>query len=147
MRARAGILLLALSACAVGDPAAPEAPPVTAAAQPAPAPTPVARPARRAEAVWRVAQDGTTGCADRAALRILREDTGGDPAALRRLAAARATGGCVTVFRATGWRLVEPGSDAVRLAPVAPDGAAGPRPPGPLWFWRDQVAEERAAGA
>jgi hypothetical protein len=83
-----------------------------------------------------VARDGTTGCADAAALRLLREPAA-DPAALRRLAAARAEGGCVTVFRTSTWRLQQRSDDMLRLAPM--EGGAT----GPLYFWRDQVQEER----
>ncbi|HEV7265552.1 MAG TPA: hypothetical protein VGN83_11610 [Falsiroseomonas sp.] len=88
--------------------------------------------------VWRVAQDGTTGCADPEALRLLREPAL-DAEGLRRLAAARTAGGCVTVFRGQGWRLLERTQDMLRLAPAA-EGAG----PGPLYFWRDQLVEERA---
>jgi hypothetical protein len=85
-----------------------------------------------------VTQDGTTACADRAALVALREQVDPDAAARRRLAAWRTVGGCVTVFRQQSWRLVEAGSEMLRLAPAEPgEGAA-------LYFWRDQVTEGRA---
>jgi hypothetical protein len=90
-----------------------------------------------------VVEDGTTGCADRSTVQRLAAVEPG-PAAMRRLAALRAAGGCVTVFRALAWRLVEAGPDAVRLEPVP---GAGPARTGPLWFRRDQVAEDRAAGS
>ncbi len=145
MRLVAAVLLLALSACATPGPAAPGTSPAPMASRPPPAavtpPRPVRRqpdptvPAAGAVTVWRVVVDGTTGCAEPAALRLLREERGGGAQALRRLAAARASGGCVTVFRAAGWRASEPGGPTIRLTPVE----GGP----PLHFWRDEVVEER----
>jgi hypothetical protein len=111
-------------AAATPAPAGPAVPPAVVAAVPPP--------------VWRVMRDGTTGCADPAALQSLREPPGADPAALRRLAAARASGGCVTVFRAMSWRILERADDMLRLAPAEADNGAT----GPLFFWRDQVVQE-----
>ncbi|WP_372616953.1 hypothetical protein [Falsiroseomonas sp.] len=134
-----GISFPFVVSCAAVEPAAPAAPAGggPAATQQAAQPRPPRR-APAAPAVWRVAQDGTTGCADPDALRLLREPAS-DAAALRRLATARTAGGCVTVFRGQGWRLLERTGEMLRLAP-AEEGAG----PGPLYFWRDQVVEERA---
>lgn len=142
MRWQAPLMLLLLAACAVPQRASP--PPRSPAASPqAAAPPRAARPAP-APPVWRVARAGITGCVDPAALRLLRPATPPDAAALRSLAAARAEGGCVTVFPAQSWRLVERGTEMLRLAPVAAGGreAAGAQP-GPLFFWRDEVVEDR----
>jgi hypothetical protein len=144
MRAPIGLLLLVLAACATEEAAAPPTAPAVAAVPPA-VPAPATRPARRPgadrPAQWRVAEDGTTGCADRATLQRLREPVEPGAAGLRRLAALRAAGGCVTVFRAVPLRLVETGAEILRLEPVVAEGPS--RPTGPLYFWRDQVAEER----
>ncbi len=145
MRALSVVCLLALAACAGPAAVAPPPPPAPvpapqAAARPAP-PRPPARPAppRPPEpTLWRAASDGVTACADPAALRLLREADATDAAQLRRLAATRAAGGCVTIFRGQSWRLVEPGAETLRLSPV--DGGAGP-----LHFWRDEVTEDRGA--
>ncbi len=108
-------------------------PPRPPAARPAPPAEPAAvAPAEQADTPWRAARDGITACPSAATLRLMREAGDGD---LRRLAATRAAGGCVTVFRATAWRLAESGEGMVRLAPSS-NGA-------PLWFWRDEVTEER----
>jgi hypothetical protein len=143
-------VLLALAACTAAEDAPP--PPevrAPAATQPSPPARPAPpRPARRpvepaaqgapatgAAPIWRVTADGTTGCADPAVLRLLREEGEGSAQSLRRLAAARAAGGCVTVFRVLAWRLLDGGGQILRLAPA--DGGR------PLYFWRDEVVEER----
>ncbi len=149
MRWTAAAMLLALCSCTAVEETPPPPEARTPVAQPVPPPRPVPpRPARRpaepaaqgapapaAAAIWRVAADGTTGCADPAVLRLLRADGEGSAQSLRRLAAARAAGGCVTVFRVLAWRLVEGGGPILRLAPA--DGSR------PLYFWRDEVVEER----
>jgi hypothetical protein len=89
--------------------------------------------------MWRVLADGTTGCADAQALDALRQETETGPAALRRLAAVRARGGCVTAFRVSEWRLLGTSGSLVRLAPAAGGD--------PLYFRRDEVAEERPASS
>lgn len=122
-------LVVGVAACAAESP--PARPDATPAAAPRPAPRAAARPAPVPPA-WRVNEDGVTGCADPAALRLLR-DAGDDE--LRRVAGARAAGGCVTVFRAAAWRLVERGDVMLKLAPA--DGGSA------LWFWRNEVAEQR----
>jgi hypothetical protein len=81
------------------------------------------------EPIWRVARDGTTGCADRAALRVLSQADGATP---RLLAEARAAGGCRTTFRINEWVLETREDDAVRLRLV--NGAALT-----LWFARGDV--------
>jgi hypothetical protein len=143
MRPGALLLLLCVGACATAGPTPPQAGRGSAAQA---APThgqSVPRPVRRQPdaaalptgGVWRVVADGTTACADPGALQLLREAPAGDAAALRRLAAARARGGCVTVFRNGSWRLVDQRGALMRLSPA--DGGAS------LYFWRDEVAEER----
>ena len=81
------------------------------------------------EAVWHVARDGVVGCADRAALDVLRQTAEGTP---RLLAQARASGGCRTTFRVNEWALVGTEADAVRLRLT--NGA-----PLTLWFLRGEV--------
>jgi hypothetical protein len=111
-------------------PPEPEVPPTAAeaavAAIAAPAATPAAPPA---PAGWRVARDGTLGCAEAAPLRLLRN--GGD-AAPRVLAEARAAGGCRTTFRVNEWALDRSDADVVRLR--LQNG-----PPLTLWFLRGDV--------
>jgi hypothetical protein len=143
MRALLVPALLMLAACATDPSGSPEP---AQAASPAVAAVPPPRAVRRpaAPSAWRVAEDGTTGCADRGALQRLREVTEPGAAGLRRLATLRAAGGCVTVFRTSAWRLVETGPEALRLELLPVKGA---RRTGALWFRRDQVVEERAAGA
>lgn len=140
MRWQAVMMLLAVTACAANPPApSPEAARRPAANAPTRTAQPPPRPARRpaTPAAWRVTQAGTTGCADAAVLRRLREPAAGAEA-LRSLAAARAAGGCVTVFPGQAWRLLQDGGDVLRLAPESEGGG-----PGPLHFWRDQVTEDR----
>jgi hypothetical protein len=141
MPPKAMILLGLIPLVAACTPLGPAAPAPTAAPAVAPSAAPPVAQARRpagASTTWRVAQDGTTGCADPAMLHVLREPAT-DAAALRRLAAARTEGGCVTAFRTQGWRLVERAGEIIRLTPA--EAGAGP---GPLHFWRDQVVEDRA---
>jgi hypothetical protein len=130
----AGLVLLVLAGCAAEQPAAPELPlpPVPPARVP-PAPpraavTPPATAEGEAEAmpeampetmpeagpppVWRVARDGTLGCAEPAPLRLVR---GGEEAAPRLLAEARVAGGCRTTFRRNQWALEAAEDDLVRL--------------------------------
>lgn len=97
-------------------PAAAEAPPAAAA------PTPVA-PA------WRVARDGTLGCADPTPLRLLRQ---GADTAPRLLAEARAAGGCRTTFRLNAWAMEAVEADLVRLRLVNGEALT-------LWFLRADV--------
>jgi hypothetical protein len=78
---------------------------------------------------WRVARDGTLGCADSAPLRLLRQGTDTTP---RLLAEARAAGGCRTTFRVNAWVLEAQEGDLVRLRLV--NGAALT-----LWFLRADV--------
>jgi hypothetical protein len=143
MRWLAVAMLVVLAGCAANNtaPGSSVGRPAAAAAQAAAQPP---RAARRPAppTTWRVTQEGTTGCADPAALRRLREPASGAEA-LRGLAAVRVAGGCVTVFPGQSWRLVERGTDIVRLAPVTPEGAPQAGGTGPLHFWRDQVVEER----
>lgn len=142
MRRGALLLMLCLGACATGAPAPPSSrlqggqasTSAHSAQQARRAPDPAAA---ASSAPWRVATDGITACADPAVLRMLREAPADDAAALRRLAAARVRGGCVTAFRTGSWRLVEQSGPLVRLAPA--EGG------GPLYFWRDEVTEDRRA--
>jgi hypothetical protein len=104
----------------------PEAPPAAAEA-----PAPEAAPAGAAMAApaWRVARDGTLGCADTAPLRLLRQGTDTTP---RLLAEARAAGGCRTTFRVNAWVLEAQEGDLVRLRLVNGDALT-------LWFLRSDV--------
>ncbi|GGJ08705.1 hypothetical protein [Neoroseomonas lacus] len=86
-------------------------------------------PAAAAEAAWHVARDGVVGCADRAALDILRQAAEITP---RLLAEARASGGCRTTFRINEWVLV--GTEAATVRLRLTNGA-----PLTLWFQRGEV--------
>jgi hypothetical protein len=90
-------------------------------------PDPLSQPARQ---VWRVARDGTIGCADPNAVRLLRQLAGGDP---RMLVEARAAGGCRTTFRVNEW--VAEGGDAETVRMRLTNGA-----PLTLWFLRTDLA-------
>lgn len=79
--------------------------------------------------VWRVRRDGTVGCADPAALRLLQRPAEVAP---RVLAEARAAGGCRTTFRVNEWALAGEDADLVRLR-LANGGALT------LWFAREDV--------
>lgn len=86
-------------------------------------------PAAAAEPSWHVARDGVVGCADRAALDVLRQAAEGTP---RLLAEARASGGCRTTFRINEWALV--GTEAATVRLRLTNGA-----PLTLWFQRGEV--------
>lgn len=79
--------------------------------------------------VWRVARDGVVGCADPASLAVLGRATESTP---RRLAEARAEGGCRTTFRVNEWASEGADGDLVRLRLT--NGA-----PLTLWFRRSEV--------
>ena len=78
---------------------------------------------------WRVARDGTTGCAAPAPLRLARQGEGVVP---RLLAEARASGGCRTTFRVNEWSLVAQEDDLVQLRLVNGPSLT-------LWFLRSDV--------
>ncbi len=61
---------------------------------------------------WRVARDGTLGCAERASLRLLRQ---GEEIAPRVVAEARVSGGCRTTFRVNEWALLEADGELVNM--------------------------------
>lgn len=86
--------------------------------------------------VYRVTEDGTVGCADPQAVRILRRlrDTGG--ASPRLLAQAHRDGQCMTVFRVNEWASEGVEADMIKLRLI--DGSGRDRP-GSLYFLRDQV--------
>ncbi|WP_230169600.1 hypothetical protein, partial [Roseomonas sp. CECT 9278] len=95
-------------------------------------PAPAAAPASAvppAPTAWRVARDGTLGCADAAPLRLLRQAADTPP---RLLAEARAAGGCRTTFRLNAWVLEAAEADLVRLRLVNGDTLT-------LWFLRADV--------
>ncbi len=104
-----------------------EAPPAAVEAAPAAAPATAAPPAPPPN--WRVARDGTLGCADPAPLRLLRQ---GADTAPRLLAEARAAGGCRTTFRVNAWTLETIEDDLVRLRLVNGEALT-------LWFLRTDV--------
>ena len=79
--------------------------------------------------VWRVARDGTLGCAEPAPLRLARQ---GGEVVPRLLAEARAAGGCRTTFRVNEWTLEGSEADLVRLRLL--NGPALT-----LWFLRSDV--------
>ena len=113
-------------------PAAEAPPPAPEPAGPPAAPEPAPRPAAAsAPAGWRVRSDGTIGCADPAALRMVR---GGDSTSPRLLAQARAAGGCVTTFRINEWALVAEEDDLVRLRLIDGRGRTGT-----LYFFRSDL--------
>lgn len=133
-------LLLALAACA------PEAPPPAEPLPLPPPPPPHLRGGRvppapplaadapghagDAASVWRVRRDGTVGCADPAALRLLGERADAPP---RILAEARLAGGCRTTFRVNEWVLTASEGDLVQLRLTG-----GPELT--LWFRRVELA-------
>ena len=112
----------------------PEPAPEAAAQAPNGAPeatTPAATPAAAApQPVWRVQRDGTVGCAERAALRLLRQRADVAP---RAIAEARAAGGCRTTFRVNEWTVVGGDAELVQLRLM--NGSALT-----LWFPRVEVA-------
>jgi hypothetical protein len=135
-----------LAACAVEPPPEspvslpppPPAPPRVHVQRVAPRPQPPAagvttdaeRPSQAASGpVWRVAHDGVVGCADSAALDVLRRSADGAP---RLLAEARASGGCRTTFRVNEWALLDTDAGLVRLRLI--NGV-----PLTLWFQRGDV--------
>lgn len=79
--------------------------------------------------IWRVARDGTLGCAEPEPLRLVRN---GDDAAPRLRAQARLAGGCRTTFRRNEWALEGTEEDLVRLRLL--NGPALE-----LWFLREDV--------
>ena len=103
-------------------PATPSDAPMPAAV--APPPAPAAPPP-----AWRVARDGTLGCADAASLRLLRQGADTPP---RLLAEARAAGACRTTFRLNAWAIEATQGDLVRLRLVNGDALT-------LWFLRADV--------
>ena len=101
-----------------------------------PVPSPEAAPALAEAAApaapppaWRVARDGTLGCADPAPLRLLRQGADTPP---RVLAEARAAGGCRTTFRVNAWAMEAVDGDVARLRLVNGDALT-------LWFLRTDV--------
>lgn len=149
------VMLLALAACAPEPPPPedplplppppppllrggrmPPAPPVApdaAAEAPDEAPDPEAAqaPGRAAAAapVWRVQRDGTVGCADPAALRLLSDRTDASP---RVLAEARVAGGCRTTFRINEWARTAAEGDLIQLRLTSGPALT-------LWFRRDEL--------
>ena len=132
-------VLLAMAACAedpgqqplpLPPPSPPRAQPVRTAPPPPrpPAAAEAAPAAPRAQGPWRVARDGTTGCADPAAVRLVRQ---GDTTP-RLLAQAREAGGCRTTFRVNEWAFEAEEGELVRLRLV--NGA-----PLTLWFARNDL--------
>ncbi len=150
------VLLLALAACAPEPPPpedplplppppppllrggrVPAAPPPAAdvageAPGQAPGPNGTPAPERAAETapVWRVQRDGTVGCADPAALRLLSERADASP---RILAEARAAGGCRTTFRINEWARTASEGDLIQLRLTSGPALT-------LWFLRDELA-------
>jgi hypothetical protein len=86
-------------------------------------------PVAPAGPVWRVRRDGTVGCADAEALRLLMRRAEVPP---RLLAEARAAGGCRTTFRVNEWALAGQEGDLLRLRLL--DGGALT-----LWFAREDL--------
>lgn len=96
-------------------------PPRARAATPPPATAPEGPTAGTPE-FYRVAADGTVGCADPAAPARLDRLRKAGEAAPRALAQAHREGGCMTVFRVSRWRLEEDSEEAVRLRLQDPPG-------------------------
>ncbi|MBR0680607.1 hypothetical protein GXW74_08920 [Roseomonas eburnea] len=92
----------------------------------APADMPADAAVAAAPPLWRVARDGTIGCAEPSPLRLARQGRDVPP---RLLAEARASGGCRTTFRVNEWTLEGTDADLVRLRLT--NG-----PPLTLWFLR-----------
>lgn len=115
---------------AVPDPAAaPAKADPEAAGQEAPVPV-TAEPTE----VYRVKTDGTVGCEDPSALRILRglREAGG--AGPRLLAQAHRDGRCMTVYRVNEWALESEQGDMARLRLMGASGRAVS-----LYFLREEI--------
>jgi hypothetical protein len=86
--------------------------------------------------VYRVTADGTVGCEEPAALRILRglRETGG--AGPRLLAQAHRDGRCMTVFRMNEWFLESVRGDMAKLRLISGSGQGRPVS---LHFLRSEV--------
>lgn len=65
---------------------------------------------------YRVVSDGTVGCADPQALRLLRDLRDTESASPRALAEAHRNGRCMTVFRASQWKLESAEGEMMRLS-------------------------------
>ncbi|MXP64567.1 hypothetical protein E0493_14540 [Roseomonas sp. M0104] len=85
---------------------------------------------------YRVASDGTVGCADPQALRALRELRSSDNGTPRALAEAHRNGHCMTVFQVSRWRLDSAEGDMMRLSLLHPN--PGQRET-TLYFMRGEV--------
>jgi hypothetical protein len=123
--------------------ARPPAPPPAARPPAAPAPRearggrPALPPAEAAEGTaYRVVADGTVGCADPQALRVLRQLRGTEGAGPRLLAQAHRDGRCMTVFQSSTWTAEATEGDLIRLR-LAEGGSEGQ--PIALYFLRDEV--------
>jgi hypothetical protein len=91
--------------------------------------TPAPEGVAEAAPVWRVQRDGTVGCADPAALRLLSDRTDASP---RILAEARAAGGCRTTFRINEWARTASEGDLIQLRLTSGPALT-------LWFRRDEL--------
>jgi hypothetical protein len=87
--------------------------------------------------VYRVTADGTVGCEDPTALRLLRglRETGG--AGPRLLAQAHRDGRCMTVFRMNEWSLENVQGDMAKLRLISGSGQGRPVS---LYFLRSEVS-------
>lgn len=106
-----------------------EVPADDAAEPPAASEPAVGEVAAQPPQAWRVARDGTLGCAEPAPLRLARQ---GDEVMPRLLAEARAAGGCRTTFRVNEWVLEASEADLVRLRLLNGQALT-------LWFLRSDV--------
>ena len=114
-----------------------------AAAQPLPGGTdpasgPPDRPAAPGPAgqIYRVRADGTVGCADPNALRLLRQLKATPGASPRLLAQAHRDGRCMTVFTTSTWALDRAEGGVIRLRPAGRQAAGMPAA---LYFLREEV--------
>jgi len=69
---------------------------------------------------YRVASDGTVGCADPQALRQLRDLRSAEKTDPRALAQAHRDGHCMTVFRASRWKLESAEGELMQLRLLNP---------------------------
>lgn len=113
--------------------ARPATPPAATPAAATAAPTEGATPGTAAGRRYQVRSDGTVGCADPQAPRLLRQLKAGEGVSPRILAQAHRDGRCLTTFRTSRWTLERAEGEVVRLR-LDGGGATA------LYFLPDEVA-------
>jgi len=87
---------------------------------------------------WQVLADGTVGCADPQALRILRQLRSAEGASPRLLAQAHRDGRCMTVFKVSRWTAESADGEVIKMHL---ESASPGEQPIALYFLRDEVAQ------